>query len=123
MNQFALAVLAAEGVSVVANFSAAPITYLRSLRSGWRAVGSYAPWARDRVAGDGRRPPSTAGSVMLEAGPRPTPMADLVRRCEDPHSIRLERSRSFFEWRYRNPLSHYHFLYAESDPLEGYLVL
>ena len=60
---------------------------------------------------------------MLEAGPRPTPMADLVRRCEDPHSIRLERSRSFFEWRYRNPLSHYHFLYAESDPLEGYLVL
>ena len=78
MNHFALAGLAAEGFSVVANFSAAPVAYLRSLRSGWRAVGSYAPWARDRVAGDGRGPPSTAGSVTLKSGPRPTPMADLV---------------------------------------------
>ena len=50
-------------------------------------------------------------------------MADLVLSCEDPDSIRLEKNRTFFEWRYQNPLSRYYFLYAGSDQLEGYLVL
>jgi GNAT superfamily N-acetyltransferase len=43
---FALADLAAQGVGPILNWSANPITYGASLRSGWHLVAPYVTWAR-----------------------------------------------------------------------------
>ena len=44
---FALADLGAQGFGPTLNWSASPITYGASLRSGWRLVAPYARWARE----------------------------------------------------------------------------
>ncbi len=129
INQYALSELGSEGFRMVCNFSAGPATFLLSLRGGWRAVGPYAPLVRESVSP--RRPQfEPAGvAVRLESEPRAGPMADLVERAPQEaagRSIGLHRDRRFFEWRFKNPISRYHFLYAEGGAdggLRGYLVL
>lgn len=46
---FALADLAERGIGPLLNWSASPITYGASLRTGWRLVGPYNGWARHTV--------------------------------------------------------------------------
>lgn len=121
LNRFALARLAAEGFRIACNFSAGHATYLRSWRSGWQTVGVYCPWQRERRGHPRPGPPEQR--VDIEAEPRPAAMAALARERENPDTVRLWRSASFLKWRYRNPLSRYHFLYIGGDPLEGYMVL
>jgi GNAT superfamily N-acetyltransferase len=56
-----------------------------------------------------------------------TPLADemalLVNRLPTDGRFRHVRDRPYFEWRFRNPLRSYRFLYAGGDRLAGYLVL
>lgn len=124
INSYSLSQLEREGVKMVCNFSGGPVTYLRSLRAGWRTLGAYLPLARDRTQGDGVRSHADAGGVEVEEAPRSDAMVDLVEHLEDPSAIRLNKDRAFFEWRFRNPLSRYVFLYAdEGGALSGYMVL
>jgi hypothetical protein len=50
-------------------------------------------------------------------------MADLVARLPWDGRLRHVRDAAYFAWRFRNPLSHYRFLYAGDAALKGYLVL
>ncbi|HXZ84673.1 MAG TPA: hypothetical protein VEI82_04200, partial [Myxococcota bacterium] len=61
--------------------------------------------------------------VELCAAPRAEAMAQLVRRLAYDGRIRHLRDEAFFEWRFRNPLHEYRFLFAGGAALEGYLVL
>lgn len=63
------------------------------------------------------------GRVRIEDAPRPDEMAALVARPGHDGRMTHVRDRAFFDWRYRNPLARYRFLYREDDGLEGYLVL
>ena len=79
---FALADLAEKGIGPLLNWSASPITYGASLRSGWRLVGPYSGWATHtarsrrarRWAGHMRRIPlawrvaDLPASLLLSAG-------------------------------------------------------
>ncbi|HEX6138753.1 MAG TPA: hypothetical protein VF059_13955 [Casimicrobiaceae bacterium] len=44
--EFALADLRGRDAAPILNWSASPVTYGASLRSGWRLVAPYAPWSR-----------------------------------------------------------------------------
>ena len=122
--------LAARGHRFIFNFSAAPVTFLRSLRAGWRLVGPHRTVARPPAAlGSrhreqlGRAERTIVGESILRA----KAMADLNRRLNTPPStggaIRHVRDREYFSWRYANPLSSYTFLYSGDDHLDGYIVL
>ena len=51
-------------------------------------------------------------------------MANLVSRVEHKAGIRHVRDERFFEWRYRNPLADYRFIFWDrASAPEGYLVL
>ncbi|HTO53180.1 MAG TPA: GNAT family N-acetyltransferase [Myxococcota bacterium] len=70
----------------------------------------------ERVSAHGER-------VELSATPRPKAMADLIGGLASDDRICHVRDESFFEWRFRNPLHEYRFLYVGGSSLEGYLVL
>jgi len=62
--------------------------------------------------------------ITLASEPRPGAMANLVSRVEHKAGIRHVRDERFFEWRYRNPLADYRFIFSDrAAVLEGYLVL
>ncbi|MGA8259108.1 MAG: hypothetical protein WB783_02730 [Arenicellales bacterium] len=123
LNRYAVDHLTQEGFRFLCNFSAARVTYLRSIRSGWRSVGPYDLLVRDRVAGrpSGRDVPDS--KVSVSDRPRPDAMAALARECDSPNLIRLHRDRAFFDWRYRSPLSRYCFLYTGGERLDGFMIL
>lgn len=76
------------------------------------------PFARlDRAAG------RIAGRLSLSCEPRPQEMADLVARLPWDGRIRHVRDADYFEWRFRNPLHDYRFLFWDDGGLRGYLVL
>jgi hypothetical protein len=50
-------------------------------------------------------------------------MAELVMQVGHDGRIRHVRDRTYFAWRFQNPLSRYRFLYWDEDGLKGYLVL
>jgi hypothetical protein len=50
-------------------------------------------------------------------------MAELVERIGWDGRMRRLRDRDYFDWRFRNPLSIYRFLFWEDSGLQGYLVL
>lgn len=50
-------------------------------------------------------------------------MATLVERIPYDGRIRHVRDESYFDWRFRNPLHDYRFLFAGDETLDGYLVL
>jgi hypothetical protein len=65
-----------------------------------------------------------AGSaVEIDVRPRPKAMAALIDRIGHDGRVRHVRDESYFDWRFRNPLCEYRFLYLGKDILEGYLVL
>jgi hypothetical protein len=99
------------------------VTYLLSIRSGWRGVGPYDLLVRDRVAGRSCGEDSFDSKVEVSDRPRPGEMAALVGECDSPNLIRPHRDATFFDWRYRNPLSRYRFLFSGNGRLDGFMVL
>jgi GNAT superfamily N-acetyltransferase len=69
----------------------------------------------------GRR--RNASAIFSETAPLADEMASLVNRLPTDGRFRHVRDRTYFEWRFRNPLRSYRFLYAGGDRLAGYLVL
>lgn len=63
------------------------------------------------------------GGMVAERSPRPEAMAGLISRLPWDGRLRLVRDAAYFNWRYRNPLSHYRFLYSGEAQLDGYLVM
>ena len=61
--------------------------------------------------------------IAVGADPDPKSMADLVLRLGGADRVRHVRDRDYFEWRFKNPLCRYRFLYWKAPALEGYLVL
>jgi acyl carrier protein/GNAT superfamily N-acetyltransferase len=75
--------------------------------------------ARRRLSGSG----STGPAIVITDHPRPKEMATLVERIPYDGRIRHVRDESYFDWRFRNPLHDYRFLFAGDETLDGYLVL
>ncbi len=105
-------------------------TRLRTVPLLWRYAEPLArlqyrlarPFARlDREARRARA--SLTSEVQVEATPRVSAMADLVRRLGHDGRIRHVRDEEYLTWRYRNPLYEYRFLFTGADRLEAYLVL
>ncbi len=67
--------------------------------------------------------PDQASPIALESSPRVDAMAGLVERLGHDGRIRYRRDREYLDWRFRNPMNEYRFLYWEESRLEGYLVL
>jgi hypothetical protein len=61
--------------------------------------------------------------LFARAVPLTKEMARLVARVPKTDRLRHVRDQVYFEWRFRNPLRSYRFLYAGGDRIEGYLVL
>jgi len=64
-----------------------------------------------------------ASPITLESTPRVDAMAGLIERIGHDGRIRYRRDRKYLDWRFRNPMIEYRFLYWEESRLEGYLVL
>jgi len=62
-------------------------------------------------------------AVSVGDAPRSSEMAELVARLGSAGRISHVRDQEYFEWRFRNPLSRYRFVYWDEARLEGYLVL
>ena len=135
--QFACDDLLNRGYTYMFNLSAGSITYLSSLATGWRGIGSLKPV---RWTGAHRRPEGpdvcrnfdcldthagrcVGSPVVVEATPRPQAMAELIGRIGDDGRLRHVRDEQYFGWRFGNPRSTYRFLYWGLGRLEGYLVL
>ena len=65
----------------------------------------------------------TVPGISFKEIPRCAAMAELVLRIGNSGRIRHARDTEYFDWRFKNPLSRYGFLFWEKDRLEGYLVL
>jgi hypothetical protein len=70
-----------------------------------------------------RRPPRWPAPLTASRQPRSRDMADLVARLPYDGRIRHVRDERYLEWRFRNPMRSYRFLYWDEGRLEGYLVL
>jgi len=62
-------------------------------------------------------------SLLIRSTPLVREMAELLAGLPRDGRIRHIRDEAYFEWRYRNPLNTYRFVYAAGDRLEGFLVL
>src|SRR5262249_16949996 len=69
------------------------------------------------------RGPGNRLPIAVESRPRLDAMAELVERLGHDGRIRYRRDRDYLDWRLRNPVNHYRFLYWDESRLEGYLVL
>ncbi|MEW6721528.1 MAG: GNAT family N-acetyltransferase [Thermodesulfobacteriota bacterium] len=64
------------------------------------------------------------GNLTVERDAKPGDMARLISRIEYDGRIRHVRDAGYLEWRFRNPIHRYIFLYRwDGDGLGGYLVL
>jgi acyl carrier protein len=61
--------------------------------------------------------------VDIDKQPRPKAMAKLIERIGHDGRLRHVRDEVYFDWRFRNPLNEYRFLFVGTDALDGYLVL
>lgn len=118
--------LVALGYEYVFNLSAAPVTFLRSLRAGWNALGPYNIYAWDgrkhqeRRSAPKRDYPNVTGTREVRAAE----MASLAGKNGPNGKIRHVKDRQYYEWRFQNPLSRFGFLYwDEGGELQGYLVI
>jgi len=64
-----------------------------------------------------------SNAIFVQTTPLPEEMEALINRMPNDGRFRHVRDRTYFAWRFRNPLRSYRFLYAGGDRLEGYLVL
>ena len=62
-------------------------------------------------------------AVNIDLRPRPKAMAALVKRIGHDGRLRHVRDETYLDWRFRNPLHEYRFLYIGGEFLDGYLVL
>jgi hypothetical protein len=126
--------LAAQGYPYVFSLSAGSVTYLSLLAMGWRGTGPTEIMQRrsDSAAAEksfglldrnGLNRGDGWPHVSLSTSAKPDAMTELTERIGGDGRIRHVRDRSYFSWRFRNPLSEYRFLFWEADRLEGYLVL
>jgi GNAT superfamily N-acetyltransferase len=110
---------------------------------GWRVVGSWQAAHRqlrfrrqDSLApGDATgaptpfavldlyAPTTLPAQIALERRPRGAAMAALVARLADRQRLRPLRDRRFYEWRYRNPLRDYRFVFVGDKRLRAFAVL
>ncbi len=126
INTVAMDDLARMNHSYAFNFSAAPITFHGSLRTGWRPVGPFRtvcrqsgePPARQRERGR-----QADRHVSATQAPRPEAMAELVERIGTDGRMRHVRDQQYFAWRFQNPCSSYGFLFWDDAGLEGYMAL
>jgi hypothetical protein len=65
----------------------------------------------------------TGPAVEIDVCPRPKAMAALIDRIGHDGRLRHVRDEQYFDWRFRDPLREYRFLYMGKDALDGYLVL
>lgn len=63
------------------------------------------------------------GSIFVQSTPLADEMESLVNRLPRDGRFRHVRDRTYFTWRFKNPMRSYRFLFAGGDRLEGYLVL
>ncbi len=144
----ALADLAARDVDHAFTMIWNEATFRIGLASGWRSIGPLLPLVRCDPAGlfarGARRARRLAGRhehvyrsldrhlgrpsvgrvpVTVDAQPRSDAMAELRERVRVDGRIRQLPNPAYIDWRYRNPFSHYRFLYWHGRRLEGYLVL
>ena len=70
-----------------------------------------------------RSKPDSTSRITIDRLPRPKAMAKLVERIGDDGRIQHVKDERYFGWRFRNPLSRYHFVFWDNPQLEGYLVL
>jgi hypothetical protein len=112
--------LAAGGYRYLLSMSGSAVTHKLSMLVGFQKIGEYS--MLQTRGNPARNLPR--GFLSLEPEPRPREMADLVHHIGSDGRIRVSRDSAWFAWRFRNPLSDYRFLYAESNgALDGYLVL
>ncbi len=62
-------------------------------------------------------------TIRVSRYPDPEGMAALIQGLAYDGRIRQLRDARYFDWRFRNPLREYRFLFAGGFPLSGYLVL
>ncbi len=137
--RFALDDLDRRGYRYLINLSAGAVTRRTSVLMHWRNAGAMMPVQRhgkrrtmmhslaDRASKlpivwrRGRKRRSEA--TFARATPLPDEMESLVNRLPTDGRLRHVRDRTYFQWRFRNPMRSYRFLYAGGDSLDGYLVL
>ena len=137
----------------IVSLSAGPLTVLGSLAMGWKRVGLMTPYSKKnsihklsktapyslfgRVLGiyenylsrtafdrlDHKSHSRTNASISIGSQPRSEEMSRLLNRIPSNGRIRHLRNQEYFDWRFRNPLHRYRFLYWDETELEGYLVL
>jgi GNAT superfamily N-acetyltransferase len=99
----------------------------RLLRRGVRRVARVAGTDRRMFARLDARQRSGARAgwpgVSVSLTPRVEAMAGLVRRLGHDGRLRHVRDQTYLDWRFRNPLHEYRFLYLDGERLEGYMVL
>jgi GNAT superfamily N-acetyltransferase len=129
------------GYQFVFNLSASPVTYIRSLRSGWQLIAPFQMlrWVTKGTASYSGATPTdqflrmfdersakcsqVSSKISIAKNPKVTAMADLVQITENGNLLRHSRDQEYFDWRYNNPLCRYRFIYWSDPDVRGYLVL
>ncbi len=109
--------LAMTGWHLVQTIATAELK-LRSSKSPsfWRRLTPFGRPPRTRTLGQAR--------IVTRRSPRPAQMAELVERLDLDALMTQVRDSAFYEYRYRNPLSHYRFLYCyKGAELRGFIAL
>jgi hypothetical protein len=70
-----------------------------------------------------RRTAAQSSKISVTSFPRTGDMAQLVEKLPYNGDFRHVRDTRYLDWRYKNPLRQYRFLYLDSGTLDGYLVL
>lgn len=96
----------------------------RVARQAWKVSTSVVghPFVR-LERNSGRFPGEVSRCISVAFEPRPEAMADLVGRLNWDGRIRHLRDGRYFDWRFRNPLFRYCFLFWADARIEGYLIL
>jgi hypothetical protein len=99
---------------------------LSRARVVWRLASSRLfklPSRFDRLDAWAGAPSSRPDTIRVTRQPDPDGMAALIRELGYDGRIRHVRDARYFDWRLRNPLREYRFLYAGGTRPSGYLVL
>ena len=89
----------------------------------------YREWGREQCSihdfcNPQGMPPRRIGShITVERDARPREMARLISRIEYDGRVRHVRDETYLDWRFRNPIHRYLFLYWIEEDMGGYLVL
>jgi GNAT superfamily N-acetyltransferase len=133
--------LAARGFSHIFGLSGGPVTTMSALAQGFKRIAgarehylyshpspgqSAEPFAAfDRAGGLSRLKLALRG-IRRAAAPDIEAMAALIARLPGKTGLRHVRDAAYLDWRYRNPIVTFRFLYSRRRPhgrLDGYLVL